>query len=193
MSKSPNMRHEKAKLPLVSAPLAAAVLGISRRQFDRLVESGRLKRAAPRQFQLLDIVPAYLEYLRDGKEASSDAAEARLKYIDAQRRAVEQRTRERAKELLERAHVARVFDAVMVQIGAALEGLPGRMAGELAAVNDPAVIREKLADECRTIRATAAEELSALAARGERGKPVEAPAEAHSGPVGGDEPRVASR
>jgi hypothetical protein len=185
-SQSSDARQKKFSLPLVSAPLAAGVLDISRRQFDRLLASKVLARAAgeSRRFDLFEIVRAYVRYVQDGKEATSEVAQARLKYVNAQRRSVEQRTRERGGELVERGDVARVFDAVMVQVGAALEGLPGRMAGELAAINEPAVVREKLSDEVRRIRATAAEELAALASRGERSSATEAAPEAHGRSVG---------
>jgi hypothetical protein len=197
MSKSPRKQagseHAEAPLPLVSAPLAARVLGISRRQFDRLLGRAVFRRAdvatgVRQRFDVSQVVRAYVGYLQDGKEGSTDIAQARLKYLDAQRKAVELRTREREGELLERAEVARVFEAALVQVGAALEGLPGRFAGEIAAISgEPAQVREKLADECRRVREQAATELRALADRVARGDALDAAAEAHSGQMGGDE------
>jgi hypothetical protein len=179
-------RQKEAALPLVSAPVAAAVLGISRRQFDRLVDRKVFVRAAAgeRRFRLHDVVRAYVAYVQHGKEASSEIAQARLAYLNTQREAVEQRTRERARELLERGDVARVFDASMVQIAAALDGLPGRMAGSLAAVNEPARIQELLADEVRRVRETAAADLAALASCVERGGAAEAAAATHGRSLG---------
>jgi hypothetical protein len=171
------------------------VLGISRRQFDRLLARQVFSRpdaTAPLgsrgRFDLSLVVPAYCRYMRDGSEASEDVAAAKLKLIDAQRHSIVQRTRERDGELLERDEVGRVFNAVMVQVRAALGGLPGRYAGEIAAIsNEPARVREMLADECRRIGEQAAAELSALADRVGRGEALDTSAETDGGPVGGNE------
>jgi hypothetical protein len=164
---------------LVSARIAAAVIGLSRKQFDRLTRSGVIPRESPRTFNLVKVGPAYFQYVRDGRAESSTLAEARLKHIEAQRRSIEQRSRERSGELIERAEVRRVFSAAIVTVGASLDGLPGRLSGMLAAIDQPARIHEVIADEARRIRNAAAEELDRLAAR-ERGEPAPAAAEANS-------------
>jgi hypothetical protein len=171
-------------LLIVPAPVAARVLGISRRQFDRLVTAGVLPRAAEaRRFDLLATGPAFFRYLRDGKAESSNIAGARLKLIEAQRRALEQRTRERDGELIERAEAWRVFSSALVEIGAAFEGLPGRLAGELATIDTPATIHEMIANETRRIRETAAASLEQFAALDGRGA-AEASTEENGGAVG---------
>jgi hypothetical protein len=178
MSKSPKA------LALVTAPIAARVMGLSRRQFDRLVTAGVLPRGGQaRRFDLLAVGPAYFRYLRDGKAESSAAAAARLKLLEAQRRLLEQRTREREGELVERAEVSRVFSSALVQIAAALEGMAGRLAGELAAVDQPARIHEVITHETRRIRESAAAGLEQLAVL-DRGESPATSAEANGGGLG---------
>jgi hypothetical protein len=177
-SKSPK------SLPLVSAPVAAQILGISRRQFDRLVALQVIPRGAnARRFDLLTAGPAFYRYLRDGKSESSSITDARLKLLEAQHRALEQRTRERDGELIERAEVSRVFSSALAQIAAAFEGLPGRLASELATIDQPATIHEMIANEIRRIREAAAANLEQLAAVDWR-TPAASAAEADGGTVG---------
>ena len=63
---------------VVAGPAAAAVLGLSVRQFGRLVKSGVLPRHGPRQFELGAVVKAYIGYLEAGHEGSTSLADARL-------------------------------------------------------------------------------------------------------------------
>lgn len=168
----------------VTAAIAAKVIGLGRRQFDRLVTAGVLPRAAPRLFDLVKVGPAYFQYVRDGKAGSTAIGEARLAYLQAQRRALDQRTRERARELIELLEVRRVFDASMATIGAQLDGLSGRCAAELAAITDPAIVREKLAEEVHRVRTAAAADLAALVDPVIGGEDPDAAAETDRRPVG---------
>ena len=75
----------------------------------------------------------------------------------------------------------------MTIIGSRLTGLPGRVAGTLAGMTDPAAIRRYLTDELNAIRTSAADALtswasSSVAARGEAPATEALPV---PGPVGG--------
>jgi hypothetical protein len=163
-------RDVTESLPAVRAPVAASVLGLSRSQFDRLVRDGVLPRSTPRLYRLQEVVPAFVQYLRDGREGSGDLAEERRLLTIAQRKQIELAIETRREQLVELDAAGRVFDAAMVIVGGQLDGLGGRMAAELAAISDPAVIRAKVFDECRRIRNVAANELEAFAARVARGE-----------------------
>lgn len=154
----------------VTAPIAAKVMGMSRRQFDRLVTAGVLPRKSAHVFDLLEVGPAYLQYIKDGRAGSTTLAEAKLLLVQAQHRSLEQRTEERTGELVELLEVRRVFNAAMASIGAQLDGLAGRCAAELAAISEPAIVRDRLAQEIHRVRTSAANELAALSNRPLRGE-----------------------
>ena len=159
----------------VPGPVAYAVLGLSKRQFHRLVNAGVLPRAGKGKFDLYVIGPAFAQYLRDGREGSGDLVQEKLRLTVAQRREIELKTRIRSRELVEREDAERVYSATMVLIGSQLEGIGGRMAGELAAISDAAVIRKRLLDETRRIRTAAADQLEAWV-NGPAGREPAAPA-----------------
>jgi hypothetical protein len=151
---------------LMASPALARLLGVHDSHVRRLARTGVLPRAGASERAKFDIrvaVPAFVRYVRSGENASSDLAEAKLRLTEAQRRDLELRTRQRQRQTVDLDEVASAFDAAMVEIGSQLDGLGGRLAGDLAAVNDPAVIRRRLFDETRRIRNTAADRLEALA------------------------------
>ena len=178
-------RHKKAHSLPVKGPIAAAVLRLSARHFYRLVRERVIPRDG-RLFDLVKVVPAYLAYQAAGGAGSSEMADARLKLIQSQGRALDQRTRRESGKLVERAEVSRICSAAVVVFAAAVDGMSGRLAGELAAIDQPAQIHEVLADEARRIRNAAADELEKLAAH-EPGASDAPAAEANRGPLGGNE------
>jgi hypothetical protein len=167
----------KSPLPEVSGKVAAEVLGLSVRHFGRLVREGVLPRASKRRFSVAAVVQAFVAYVSAGREGSGDLAEERRLLTIAQRRQIELSMQTRREQLVELDAAGRVFDAAMVIVGGQLDGLGGRMAAELAAVSDPAVIRARVFDECRRIRNVAADELEAFAARVARSEATEGAAD----------------
>ncbi len=151
---------------LMPSGALARLLGVSDSHVRRLARTGVLPRAGASERAKFDIrvaVPAFLRYVRSGGDGSADLAEARLRLTEAQRRDLELRTRQRQRQTVDLDEVGTTFDAAMVAIGSQLDGLGGRLAGELAALNDPAVIRKRLFDETRRIRNAAADRLETLA------------------------------
>lgn len=160
---------------IVTGPILRAVLGVSTRQFHRLTRAGVIPRHG-RMFDLRKAVPAYTKYLRDGRETSTDIAEATLKLREAQRREIEARTRRAERDVVSLDEVGSVFEAAMTLVGGQLDGIAGRMCAELAQIDDPAIVREKLFHECRRIRNAAAAELETFAGGATRGEvPESAP------------------
>lgn len=173
-----DVRKSGSRLLLSGVDLAR-LLGITDRQVRRLAARGVLPRAG-RKFDAFECGPRFTKYMRSGVGSSVDLSEARLKLTDAQRHDLELRTRSRERQLLDRDEVAACFDAAMVTIGSQLDGLAGRLCGELATVTEPAVIRARLFEETRRIRNAAADQLEALA-RGTAGS--DDAAGAKSGPA----------
>lgn len=171
---------------MVSTAQLAHLLALTDRQVRNLAAAGVLRRAGVgrKQFDAFDCVPRYLRHSRQGGGSSADIAEARLRLIEAQRREIEQRTRRADKQLIEIDLVASGFAAAMVTVGSQLDGLAGRMAGELAGINDPAVMKARLFDECRRIRNAAADQLEALASDQAGREGAESTATEESGRVG---------
>jgi hypothetical protein len=66
-------------------------------------------------------------------------------------------------ELIEAEEVRLVFAAAAVVFASQMQGLPGRVANELAALDDPALITHKLRDEIRRIREAVSQEFGRLA------------------------------
>ena len=165
---------------MVSTGQLAQLLALTDRQIRNLAKSGVLPRSGSgrKAFDAFDCVPKYLKHSRQGGGNSADIAAARLRLIDAQRHDLEMRTREREGKLLPHDEVAGAFEAAMVTVGTQLDGLAGRMAGDLVAISDPAVMRGKVFDETRRIRNAAADQLEALLRNPTRRESAEsAPAE----------------
>ena len=159
------------------------VLGISEGWFHKLRRAGVLEPVDGKTtFNLPDCVRSYLKFHQDGQ--GTDLATERLKLVVAQRKQIEQRTRAEERELVPVGEVQSAFSAVMAMIGGQLDGLPGRMAGELAGIEDPAEIRETLFVETRRIRDAAAHRLENFGHDPERGGPDEAAATEDGGRVG---------
>jgi len=146
----------------LTAPELGRLLNVTGRTVLRLHANGVLPREGKR-FDPFACVPRYLDYIKHDREASGDLAAAKLKLTDAQRKAVEFKNRGTEKALVPIADVEVMVERVGVLFGSQLDGLPGRVAGQIAGDPDPAAVRKVLFDECRRIRNTAAGELEALA------------------------------
>lgn len=159
---------------IVSAALLGKMLRISDRHVRRLSRDGVLPRvgSGPRDgFDAVMCVPKYLTHAE--AEGAGSLTEARRRLVEAQRRDLEKKMARREGETIERAEVQRAFLSAMTAVGSQLDGLAGRLCGEIAGLSDPASIREVLFRECRRIRNAAAAELEALAGDGGRSEGAE--------------------
>jgi len=125
------------------------------------------------RYNLKAAIAAWAQYHADGKSGSNMAEEKRLLVI-AQRKKIEQETRERSRELVPLADAQTAFSAAMVMIGSQLDGLPGRVAGEVAGLTEPAAVRSLLFEETRRIRDAAATKLETWASDSNGGEPASA-------------------
>jgi hypothetical protein len=156
------------------------LIGLTERQVRRLHRDGVFPRVGTGRHDGFDpfvCVPKFVEYVRQGTEKTEGIAQSRQGLIEAQRRDLELKTSERRRELLPFDEVAAAFEAAMTLIGGQLDAIGGRLCSELAAISDPATIRERVFSECRRVRNAAAGELEAFARaparrKGARGAPA---------------------
>lgn len=98
----------------------------------------------------------------------------RLRAAQADREEIEVAVRRG--ELMERELVRTVCVEAVVVFNSQMDSFPGRMANELAAISDPALMQERLDEECRRISAAVAQEFRKLALRANGGTGGAAPA-----------------
>jgi hypothetical protein len=151
------------------------LFGMASSQFHQLARLGVLKQAAKGAYDLPASIQGWANYHRDGQTADT-ITEERKKLIVAQRRQIEQRTRVEAGEQVLLDDARQAFDAALVMVATQMDALPGRLAGELAGMSDPAEIRSILMHEVRRVRDSAATQLQDWAADKQRSSPAEAAA-----------------
>jgi len=100
-------------------------------------------------------------------------------------------------ELIFASQVAEVFSTLSADLASRHDAVPGRLASELAGINEPAVVRERLLDDLRSVRAAFADAIEKLAdvlesAEDDGGDPAPAE-ETDREPVGKRKPRPAGR
>lgn len=106
----------------------------------------------------------------------------------AQADLAELEAREKAKQVVDVDDVKAVFAEALAILRLRMRGIPGRVAGPLAAMTDPGEIKRYVADEvdrCLGAAAQAFESWGVEAAAGAAGKAAQPAAEALSRPVGG--------
>jgi len=162
-----------------------ALLGIQESWFHKLKRAGVLQPVDTKgtAYNLPDCVRGYIRFHQDGE--GTDMASEKLKLVVAQRKQIEQRTRAEERELVPVQEAQAAFSAVIAMVAAQLDGLPGRMAGELAGLDDPAAIREALFIETRRIRDAAAHRLESFGTDTAGLEPDETAAAENGGRVGG--------
>lgn len=100
-------------------------------------------------------------------------------------------------ELIYADQVAEVLSTLAADVAARMDAISGRLAGELAGLSDPAVIRGRLRDEHRSVRGAFADAVAkladALGSSEDDGEDSIPAAEPDPEPVGGLKPRPAAR
>lgn len=158
--------------------------GLSENSFHKMRTAGVFKPLDRGVYDLREALAAWLKYYLDGAKPG-DLSEARRLLCIAQEEKTRLDIKARERELVPLAEAQAIFDRTMILIGGQLDGLAGRMAGELAGMADPAEIRTALFYETRRIRDEAARQLTDWITGGPGG-PAPGPATPEdSGPVGG--------
>jgi phage terminase Nu1 subunit (DNA packaging protein) len=157
MSKSPKLTADAAT--------AARVLGVTRRQFDRLVKAGVLPAAVERRFDLEAVVRAYVRYVEQGRTGATTIAAARLTVEREKGRKLALENAVKSGQLVYADQVAEVLSELSADLARHLEAVPGRHADELAALTDRAAVRVRLLEITRGVRASFAAGIEAIADR----------------------------
>lgn len=120
----------------------------------------------------------------------------RERLAKAQAEKVEMENARRSGELVLVGVVSEILNGMAADIAGRLDALPGRVANELAGINQPAEIRARLLRETRGIRAGVAEYVAQLAESGgaseDGGDDLESAAGEDGESVGGSEPDTAA-
>jgi phage terminase Nu1 subunit (DNA packaging protein) len=144
---------------------AATVLGISARQFRNLQDAGVFtKPGGNAGYELRAVVAEWTKYIEQGR-SPTDAAKARLMEIMADVRLKNAKADAVEGELLDRDATREIVTSMAVRLAAALDGIAGRVAGEVVGVigGERAIVREIIFREHRKVRAQMAEALGDLA------------------------------
>lgn len=157
-------------MPIVNRSEFAELVGFSARQVHEWIKDGMPAEAGRRGKECRIDTAAAIRWLieRGSQKRSGDSGETaegeRLKREQADKIAL-QNAATRGETVL-RVHLRLVLLESNALLAGQLDGVAGRMANELAAINEPAKIRQKLLDEHRRIRAAYADALGQLAESG---------------------------
>jgi len=176
----------------VTRLVLSQILGVAEKTVTRLYQQGVLPQSVKGKYDLAKSVQAFIAYRSHGA-VHEELRDGRKRWEDAKARREELLLRKLANELLPAEEAQVVVNEAMQIIASRMDGLPGRLASQLAGMSDPALIRKLLLDELRQIRATAADRLAVLGAVEVGGADPEAPAPKKSRSVGKRKPRAAPR
>lgn len=148
---------------LVPASVLAACFELTEARIRQLVKEGVIPRAKRGLYPLIAAVRGYLAFKRrefEQRQSASDPVRAKL--LDARARSAEADADLKLGIAIRRDEALSVTQACVGVIVTRLEGLGGRLATELATMQDPALIAERIKRETREIRAAAVRELGSL-------------------------------
>lgn len=169
------------------------ILGISHQTVARLQKSGVLVSIGAGKFRLAEAVQAYIAYV-DGGHATTDTADRKRQVLDEQHRKLKIANDARERTLIPLAEAEQVADEAVITFRSNLEGVAGRLSSELAGINNPAVIKERIADEHRRILQSCSDRLARIgAAIDANGVRSPAAAEEDGRPMGKRRPGAAKR
>lgn len=140
------------------------LFGISVTQVSNLTMKGVFPQVEGRnRYNLAVCVRNYVQHkLNDGRHPRTKSAADRDALVAEQHRKLKLANDFREGQLLLASDVNAAADALAQAFRLQVEGLPGRMAADLAGVSDPAAVKERLLDECRRVLADTARHLTRL-------------------------------
>ena len=152
------------ELTVFSRAFVAHLLGIPARTFADLVKREILPKPTGRKYDAAACVRAFLAYkIADRGPANAAFEKARLTREQADRAALQNAVRRG--ELLIAAEVHQVNLEIAADFAGRVDGIPGRVAGELAAITDPGEVRARLVIEMRALRSGFADAILKIAQR----------------------------
>jgi phage terminase Nu1 subunit (DNA packaging protein) len=155
-----------SKLTLKSCPVShlAKLYGITERRVQQLAKEGVFVRDHHGEYDLVASVRSYTEYFRSLVEKEDEPLKhQRLRLLKAQADRAEEENRQSAKTLVEIALVGDFLEDVALHYATCIDAFPGKLAHELINIQDPAVIKAKLFQECRILRQATAKRLQQFA------------------------------
>jgi len=156
VSKKPQRRNQEPSYA-VDLHYVAAVFGVHERTVQRMAKDG-MPVIGRGKYDIRACVQWQITQVSEKERTSGDLNPRDLLAI-AQRQRVELEIAQLRNTLIPQDLVGRVFNGVAAMIAGQLEGIGPRMAGELADVDDPALIQARLTEEARAIRSAIAESL----------------------------------
>jgi hypothetical protein len=159
----------------------ADLTGVSARTITNWQAEGLPKKATARQLAHFIAKRPQTQSTGSKKQALAAAQAEKFQLENARRRG----------ELVLLEDVISMLSTMAADLVGLLEGLPGRLANELAGITDAGVIRERLLQECRAIRLAIAESIGKASIPETGGEALERSADAAEGEdadrVGGGE------
>lgn len=147
---APETGRDPAGGPAFAGKIIANLLELTERRLQQLVNEGWIPRPMRGQYSLTHSVRGYIRYLKHNqKEKQRGASAARL--ASAQAVKVEMENFRRMGELQVTAQVDETMQGLVVLMKSSHEGLPGRLASELAAITEPPKIYQRLQGELRVV------------------------------------------
>lgn len=177
----------------------AALFDLTERRIQQLASDGIIPKATRGNYELIGSVQGYIRFLRNAVEkqgsgsSNEDLKTKRGTYLDIRSKSEELDYLKKSGQLLDKDDVQAVLNEAMSIIGTGLDGLGGRLAGDLSGDTDPASIRLKILSETRRIRAQAADRLASLGAIANGSGNPKTAAGPKRRPVGKRKPRATAR
>lgn len=167
MKARPKRNAAATPRPRFTTAELSALLGISDRQIRNLVASDLLPaKGEDGQHDGRASIEAWVAYHADDREGSLAGAKKTFWRAKAAREETADRL-ERG-ELMRRRDAIAIGEAAMGIVANYLDGLGGRMAAELAALSEPALVAEAIDREAHEIRSRAAREIGRLGKKATR-------------------------
>lgn len=145
----------------VPGTVMMALLGVSHSTFHQLQVSGVIIPVEKSKFNLRDTVQRYIAHRVEGPQGrQKKKAKDLIEDEKLRKLRIDNDLREGLTVI--RADAEAVFNSAAAVIGTGLEALPGRLAGQVLNLKDPAVAREKVQKECRKLRQEFSDKLGNL-------------------------------
>jgi len=150
-------------LRAVPPRVAAGVLRLPSSTFRRYVCTGILPKPSRHGVHdLVDLIGAWIDYVAADRSKDPDIAQAKLRYWRARASREELELEARAGELIPVAVAHQIIVDALSIVRTQTDAIAGRLAMEVAAMTDPAIVRRTLLDEHRRIHRQASEQLARL-------------------------------
>lgn len=156
------------KMPLYPVSTLAKLFQITERRIQQLAEQGIIPKADRDQYDLIGAVRGYITYLSE--KARRQSTTPTSEWTDHEKRRLLKAQADRAeyenalwrKQWIKVSEAGQVIQEMADLLAACIDAIPGRLALDLTGIQDPAVVKNKLFDACRQIRANTADRFRAF-------------------------------